>query len=157
MYIKDAEVQHKIFSNVHSEGFELIGHPFGKKIFGENNMIMMRGEQHKDLRRRLLPLFSVKALGAYVEIQVSRPPPTSPAGRLWGTRGGHPDRSWECVSPTTMRTHCNGCHKHLPPASLHATWGGKEAGCRRSYQTHIEQWAVPTHSGPAEGWRHIER
>lgn len=70
VYVADAEVQHKIFSNVHAQGFELIGHPFGKKIFGENNMIMMRGEQHKDLRRRLLPLFSVKALGVYVQIQV---------------------------------------------------------------------------------------
>jgi cytochrome P450 len=111
VYIKDAEVQHKIFSNVHSEGFELIGHPFGKKIFGENNMIMMRGEQHKDLRRRLLPLFSVKALGAYVEIQVSRP---------GGTWGGHPDRSGH---QGRMRARPQPC---ALTAMVHATWRGKE-------------------------------
>lgn len=37
----------------------LVGHPFGKKLFGK----------HKDLRRQFAPNFTPKALQTYTEIQ----------------------------------------------------------------------------------------
>ncbi|EFJ38352.1 hypothetical protein SELMODRAFT_75218 [Selaginella moellendorffii] len=69
LFVRDAELSHKIFANVRPEAFHLVGHPFGKKLFGEENLIFMFGEEHKDLRRRLAPLFTWKALGVYVAIQ----------------------------------------------------------------------------------------
>ncbi|KAJ7538502.1 hypothetical protein O6H91_11G051300 [Diphasiastrum complanatum] len=69
VFVRDSELSQKIFANVKPEVFHLIGHPFGKKLFGEKNLIFMFGEAHKDLRRRLAPLFTLKALGVYVSIQ----------------------------------------------------------------------------------------
>ena len=70
VFVRDSELSHKIFSNVRPDGFCLIRHPFGKALFGKQNMIMMMGDIHKDLRRRLTPLFTYKALGLYVDLQV---------------------------------------------------------------------------------------
>ena len=70
LFIRDTELSHRVFSNVKPDAFHLIGHPFGKKLFGEHNMIMMFGDEHKDLRRRIAPLFTLKALGVYVDLQV---------------------------------------------------------------------------------------
>ncbi|CAO2842204.1 unnamed protein product [Amaranthus hypochondriacus] len=65
----DSEMSHKIFANVKPDGFQLIGHPFGKKLFGEHNMIYLFGQEHKDLRRRIAPNFTPKALATYSDIQ----------------------------------------------------------------------------------------
>jgi len=73
VFVRDSELSQKIFANVSPDAFHLVGHPFGKKLFGEKNMIMMFGDEHKSLRRRLAPMFIQKALGVYVEIQVSQP------------------------------------------------------------------------------------
>eukprot|EP01018_Ginkgo_biloba_P025668 Gb_11087 [translate_table: standard] len=69
VFIRDSELSQKIFANVKPEVFHLIGHPFGKKLFGEHNLIYMFGEEHKALRRRLAPNFTLKALEVYVSIQ----------------------------------------------------------------------------------------
>ena len=47
IFVRDSELSQKIFANVHPKGFFLIGHPLGKKLFGEHNMIMMQGDEHK--------------------------------------------------------------------------------------------------------------
>nr|ATG29927.1 CYP710A78 [Taxus chinensis] len=69
VFIRDSELSHKIFANVKPDVFHLIGHPFGKKLFGEHNLIYMFGQEHRDLRRRFAPNFTLKALGVYVRIQ----------------------------------------------------------------------------------------
>ncbi|KAL2649189.1 hypothetical protein R1flu_017317 [Riccia fluitans] len=69
LFVRDSEMSQKIFANVKPDIFQLIGHPFGKKLFGENNLIFLFGEEHRDLRRRLAPNFTYKALGVYVSIQ----------------------------------------------------------------------------------------
>ncbi|KMS96157.1 hypothetical protein BVRB_001630 [Beta vulgaris subsp. vulgaris] len=66
---RDSEMSHKIFANVRPDAFQLIGHPFGKKLFGEHNMIYLYGQEHKDLRRRMAPNFTPKALATYTDIQ----------------------------------------------------------------------------------------
>nr|GMD86598.1 sterol 22-desaturase [Ipomoea batatas] len=69
LYIHSTDLSHKVFSNVRPDAFHLIGHPFGKKLFGEHNLIYMFGQEHKDLRRRIAPNFTPKALATYTEIQ----------------------------------------------------------------------------------------
>lgn len=69
VFVRDTELSQKVFNNVKPDGFQLIGHPFGKKLFGESNLIFLFGEEHRDLRRRLAPNFTFKALGTYVGIQ----------------------------------------------------------------------------------------
>ncbi|CAO2823409.1 unnamed protein product [Amaranthus hypochondriacus] len=69
LFIRDSEMSHKIFANVRPDAFQLIGHPFGKKLFGEHNMIYLYGQEHKDLRRRIAPNFTPKALATYSDIQ----------------------------------------------------------------------------------------
>ncbi|KAK9088261.1 hypothetical protein Scep_027343 [Stephania cephalantha] len=69
LFVRDTELSHKIFSNVRPDAFKLIGHPFGKKLFGEHNIIYMFGQEHKDLRRRIAPNFTPKALSIYTAIQ----------------------------------------------------------------------------------------
>ena len=69
LFIRDSELSHKIFSNVRPDAFHLVGHPFGKKLFGEHNLIYMMGQDHKDLRRRIVPNFTPKALSTYTSLQ----------------------------------------------------------------------------------------
>ncbi|BBM96761.1 sterol 22-desaturase [Marchantia polymorpha subsp. ruderalis] len=69
LFVRDSEMSQKIFANVKPDVFHLVGHPFGKKLFGEDNLIFMFGDEHRDLRRRLAPNFTYKALGVYVSIQ----------------------------------------------------------------------------------------
>ncbi|XP_038986256.1 cytochrome P450 710A11-like [Phoenix dactylifera] len=68
LFVRSTELSHKIFANVRLDAFHLIGHPFGKKLFGEHNLIYMF-EQHKDLRRRIAPNFTPRALSTYLAIQ----------------------------------------------------------------------------------------
>ncbi|PIA30160.1 hypothetical protein AQUCO_05700099v1 [Aquilegia coerulea] len=69
VFIQNTELSHKIFANVRPDAFHLIGHPFGKKLFGEHNLIYMTGQEHKDLRRRIAPNFTPKALSTYIVLQ----------------------------------------------------------------------------------------
>ncbi|KAJ9172353.1 hypothetical protein P3X46_015601 [Hevea brasiliensis] len=69
VFIRDTELSHLIFANVRPDAFMLVGHPFGKKLFGEHNLIYMFGEDHKDLRRRIAPNFTPRALSTYSELQ----------------------------------------------------------------------------------------
>jgi cytochrome P450 family 710 subfamily A protein len=69
LFVRDSELSQRIFTNVKPDGFQLVGHPFGKKLFGDTNLIFMFGEEHRELRRKLAPNFTVKALGTYVSIQ----------------------------------------------------------------------------------------
>ncbi|KAI3456024.1 hypothetical protein Pfo_012687 [Paulownia fortunei] len=69
IYIYSTDLSHKIFANVRPDAFHLVGHPFGKKLFGEHNLIYMFGQDHKDLRRRIAPNFTPKALQTYTTIQ----------------------------------------------------------------------------------------
>ncbi|KAK1420313.1 hypothetical protein QVD17_21811 [Tagetes erecta] len=69
VFIRSTELSHKIFANVRPDAFHLVGHPFGKKLFGEHNLIYMMGQEHKDLRRRIAPNFTPKALSTYTELQ----------------------------------------------------------------------------------------
>nr|GFA85071.1 cytochrome P450 710A11-like [Tanacetum cinerariifolium] len=69
VFIRDTDLSHKIFANVRPDAFHLIAHPFGKKLFGEHDLIYMMGQDHKDLRRRFAPNFTPKALSIYTELQ----------------------------------------------------------------------------------------
>lgn len=69
LFIRGSELSHLIFSNVRPDAFLLVGHPFGKKLFGEHNLIYMFGQDHKDLRRRISPNFTLKALSTYISLQ----------------------------------------------------------------------------------------
>ncbi|KAH8510958.1 hypothetical protein H0E87_008478 [Populus deltoides] len=69
LYIRDTNLSHLIFSNVRPDAFLLVGHPFGKKLFGEHNLIYKFGQEHKDLRRRIAPNFTPRALSTYTSLQ----------------------------------------------------------------------------------------
>ncbi|XP_062190012.1 cytochrome P450 710A1-like [Phragmites australis] len=69
VFIRDSELSHRVFANVRPDAFHLIGHPFGNKLFGDHNLIYMFGEDHKDLRRRIAPNFTPRALSTYAAIQ----------------------------------------------------------------------------------------
>ncbi|GAB2226762.1 hypothetical protein Droror1_Dr00022582 [Drosera rotundifolia] len=69
VFIRATELSHKVFANVRPDAFHLVGHPFGKKLFGQHNMIYKFGQDHKDLRRRIAPNFTSRALSTYTAIQ----------------------------------------------------------------------------------------
>ncbi|KAF3449919.1 hypothetical protein FNV43_RR05998 [Rhamnella rubrinervis] len=69
VFIRDTELSHRVFANVRPDAFLLVGHPFGKKLFGEHNLIYMMGQEHKDLRRRIAPNFTPRALATYTSLQ----------------------------------------------------------------------------------------
>ncbi|XP_048141713.1 cytochrome P450 710A1-like [Rhodamnia argentea] len=69
LFVRDSELSHRVFANVRPDAFHLVGHPFGKKLFGEHNLIYMMGQDHKDLRRRIAPNFTPKALSTYTSLQ----------------------------------------------------------------------------------------
>ncbi|XP_020523479.1 cytochrome P450 710A1 isoform X2 [Amborella trichopoda] len=69
VFLRDSGLSQKVFANVRSGVFHLIGHPFGKKLFGEHNLIYMLDHAHKDLRRRLAPNFTPRALATYLPLQ----------------------------------------------------------------------------------------
>ncbi|XP_018481794.2 cytochrome P450 710A1-like isoform X2 [Raphanus sativus] len=65
VYIRDTELSHQIFTNVRPDAFHFVGHPFGKKLFGDHNFIYMFGDDHKSVRRQIAPNFTPKALSTY--------------------------------------------------------------------------------------------
>ncbi|KAH1066232.1 hypothetical protein J1N35_031219 [Gossypium stocksii] len=69
VFIRSTELSHYIFTNVRPDAFLLVGHPFGKKLFGEHNMIYMFGQDHKDLRSQIAPNFTPRALSTYTALQ----------------------------------------------------------------------------------------
>ncbi|KAF8725473.1 hypothetical protein HU200_019998 [Digitaria exilis] len=69
VFIRDAELTHRVLANVRPDAFHFIGHPFGKKLFGDHNLIYMFGDDHRDLRRRIAPNFSPRALSTYADVQ----------------------------------------------------------------------------------------
>lgn len=69
VFIRSSELSRIIFNNVRPDAFMLVGHPFGKKLFGEHNLIYLFGQDHKDLRGRIAPNFTPKALSTYIAIQ----------------------------------------------------------------------------------------
>ncbi|KAG7637810.1 putative cytochrome P450 [Arabidopsis thaliana] len=69
IYIKDAELSNKVLSNIRPDAFQLTGHPFGKKLFGDHSLIFMFGEDHKSVRRQVAPNFTRKPLSAYSSLQ----------------------------------------------------------------------------------------
>ncbi|OMO65644.1 Cytochrome P450 [Corchorus olitorius] len=69
LFIRSSELSHLIFANVRPDAFFLVGHPFGKKLFGEHNLIYMFGQDHKDLRRQIAPNFTPRALSTYTSLQ----------------------------------------------------------------------------------------
>lgn len=69
LFIRSTELSHRVFGNVRPDAFQIIGHPLGKKLFGEHNLIYMFGQSHKDLRRRIAPNFTSKALSTYLSLQ----------------------------------------------------------------------------------------
>lgn len=69
LFIRSTELSHLVFTNVRPDAFHLVGHPFGKKLFGEHNLIYMFGQDHKDLRRRIAPNFTARALSTYTSLQ----------------------------------------------------------------------------------------
>ncbi|CAG7907862.1 unnamed protein product, partial [Brassica rapa] len=68
VYIRDTELSHQIFTNVRPDAFHFVGHPFGKKLFGDHNFIYMFGDDHKSVRRQIAPNFTPKALSTYSEL-----------------------------------------------------------------------------------------
>ncbi|XWS15959.1 hypothetical protein CRYUN_Cryun34aG0046400 [Craigia yunnanensis] len=69
VFIRNSELSHLIFANIRPDAFLLVGHPFGKKLFGEHNLIYMFGQDHKELRRQIAPNFTPKALSTYTAFQ----------------------------------------------------------------------------------------
>ncbi|CAN6358038.1 unnamed protein product [Urochloa humidicola] len=69
VFIRDTELTHRVLANVRPDAFYFIGHPFGKKLFGEHNLIYMFGDDHRELRRRIAPNFTPRALSTYATVQ----------------------------------------------------------------------------------------
>ncbi|XP_026439915.1 cytochrome P450 710A11-like [Papaver somniferum] len=69
IFIQNSELSHKVFANVRPDAFHFVGNPFSKKLFGEHNLIFLSGQEHKDLRGRIAPNFTPKALSTYLSLQ----------------------------------------------------------------------------------------
>ncbi|KAF5764637.1 putative cytochrome P450 [Helianthus annuus] len=69
VFIRSSELSRKVFANVRPDAFHLVVYPFGRKLFGECNILYMTGQEHKDLRRSIAPNFTPKALSTYIELQ----------------------------------------------------------------------------------------
>ncbi|KAM0863113.1 hypothetical protein ACQ4PT_026234 [Festuca glaucescens] len=69
VFIRDSELSHRVFANVRPDAFQLTGHPFGRKLWGADNIIYKFGDEHKELRRRIAPNFTSRALSTYAAIQ----------------------------------------------------------------------------------------
>ncbi|KAK1663033.1 hypothetical protein QYE76_051192 [Lolium multiflorum] len=69
LFIRDSELSHQVFANVRPDAFHVLGHPFGKKLWGEHNLIYKFGDEHKELRRRVAPNFTRRALSTYAALQ----------------------------------------------------------------------------------------
>lgn len=68
LYIYSTELSHKVFSNARPDTFHIVVHPFGQKLFAETSPVYQFGQEHKDLRRRVVN-FTPKGLATYSSIQ----------------------------------------------------------------------------------------
>lgn len=69
VFSRDTETSIKIFKNNAPDALKIVLHPNAVTLLGEGNIAFMQGAGHKELRKRLLPLFTKKALGLYVKLQ----------------------------------------------------------------------------------------
>ncbi|KAM0909160.1 hypothetical protein ACQ4PT_014980 [Festuca glaucescens] len=69
IFIRDSELSHRVFANVRPDAFQFMGHPFGNKLWGPDNIIYKFDDEHKEVRRRIAPNFTVHALSTYAAIQ----------------------------------------------------------------------------------------
>merc|ERR1711862_644620 len=65
----DTEISRKIFNSNHPSKLKVVLHPNAEILLGKDNIAFLQGEKHKELRKRLLPLFTKKALAVYLSIQ----------------------------------------------------------------------------------------
>jgi len=66
--LADYSTSRQVFEAV-SADLPVALHPSAWKILGDNNIAFMNGSFHKQLRHRLLPLFTQRALGVYLSLQ----------------------------------------------------------------------------------------
>jgi cytochrome P450 family 710 subfamily A protein len=69
VFSRDTDTSIKIFKHNSPEELKIVLHPNAVRLLGEDNIAFMQGPGHKELRKRLLPLFTKKALGVYLNIQ----------------------------------------------------------------------------------------
>eukprot|EP00128_Syssomonas_multiformis_P001503 Colp12_sorted_trinity150504_noHs@19133 len=63
------DISRTIFNNNTEDTLKIFLHYNAEKVLGANNIAFMVGEPHKRLRKMLVPLFTKRALGFYVQIQ----------------------------------------------------------------------------------------
>jgi len=65
----DTTISRKIFNSNSPTQLKVVLHPNASALLGEHNIAFLQGEKHKELRKRILPLFTKKALSVYVSLQ----------------------------------------------------------------------------------------
>jgi cytochrome P450 family 710 subfamily A protein len=68
--VTEAATVRKVFMNV-SATMPLALHPNAKALLGNDNIAFLNGQEHRQLRARLLPLFTTRALDMYIDLQVA--------------------------------------------------------------------------------------
>jgi cytochrome P450 family 710 subfamily A protein len=66
--VTEADTVRKVFENV-SSTMPLILHPNAETLLGKDNIAFLNGPEHKNLKASLLPLFTLRALTTYLDIQ----------------------------------------------------------------------------------------
>jgi len=67
VFTRNSELTRGVFSNPDHFNLWLIFS--AKKILGDNNIAFMTGDPHKQLRKRILPLFTPRALSIFLRVQ----------------------------------------------------------------------------------------
>jgi len=67
IFTRDPELTREVFAS--PESFNLWLTKGAKRILGDNNIAFMTGEPHKELRKRILPLFTPRALSIFLKLQ----------------------------------------------------------------------------------------
>lgn len=68
VFLRDNELSKGVLLNQNTEAIKLIAEPFNSGLFGENNLIHMKGNRHKFFRQQFVPLFTSQKLDAYFKI-----------------------------------------------------------------------------------------
>ncbi|GJQ13956.1 hypothetical protein GpartN1_g5747.t1 [Galdieria partita] len=69
LFVTDSALVRAILNNNSARTFLLALHPSARLILGKNNIAFMHGQEHKELRKSFLSLFTRKALGVYLTLQ----------------------------------------------------------------------------------------
>jgi len=69
VFARGTELSRKIFMNNAPDALRIVLHPNAERLLGKDNIAFMQGPAHKELRKTLLPLFTKRALGVYVQLQ----------------------------------------------------------------------------------------